>query len=390
MRSWSLTLEGDILTVDPSQNLIISRRKTISSAAVVCAAITLDAGAPHPSCITSDSHIIVPSPAEWIHITSHYTRYSVLDGTLLVTFADRTRCSNVFMDWRTGGVLAVFNPPFQDPAPANHRPSIPSLLSSNSFLCGSFDLESGVASIDVYIMESSPLLIKRFQLPVLVDVVMACVTFSFAKGRGMGFSSTGSWHTQRDTHSLSVLLETRPEALFDCDPMSSVLMVNLHTGPAAWAAADDAIIAFYFYTPAWPFLVAASSSSRTPSVKPWTAWGPQQTRWVADPPVNGLGIGWLPHREGSRMLTTSLLIDFAPFVVRNSPSHAQYRNYRLITEPTSIRHPHFVDEILSQLPYFERDLENPGAEADDFLLTGRTIVTINVSADMVFCNMAHS
>jgi hypothetical protein len=185
--------------VDPAQNLLLSRAKTSADAAVVCSALTLDTGAPHPACTNPGTPLAVPAPAEWIAAAPHYTRFSVIESTLLVTFADMTRCANVFLDWWTGRVLATFNTPSFEHASVHRRPSAPALISSQAFIYGSFDAETRDSSIDLYILSTRPLLIKRFLLPLLNDVRMACVIVSsFPRNRTMPQPSSSTHRTRTD------------------------------------------------------------------------------------------------------------------------------------------------------------------------------------------------
>jgi hypothetical protein len=177
--------------------------------------------------------------------------------------------------------------------------------------------------------------------------------------------------------------------MFHGDPLSSMVLVVLHLFSSVAFHLYDPPEILQFFTPLWPFLVdselpRALRAPPTPPTVLWLAWGPERTRWVTEGQEEAqshLQAGFAAHREGSRMLLSGRLIDFAPFAARNPRYHAKYHGFRLVVAPTVIRHALLRDGVVSRLPYFERDLPNP--DADDFLFLGRTVVSIHVGLSCI-------
>jgi hypothetical protein len=193
LASWTLHLEhvngtADVLVLDPVQNLLIVRVTPTSDSAESFRVVkTLDTGGLHPECTAPGGVLQVPDPGEWIDREAHYTRYSVVGGTFLITFANTSRCENIFLDWRTGHVLARFQP--ETPIPMKARLGLAStmtLLTSKSFLHGTYDNQIGYPYIDVYVLQPADdveraagqatyriVLLMKYQLPQLVGVPVA-------------------------------------------------------------------------------------------------------------------------------------------------------------------------------------------------------------------------
>jgi hypothetical protein len=179
-----------LLAADPSQDLLLTRASSGPSAswAFLLSVLSLRTGGPHPICAAPDGILSIAPPEPWVAAEAHYTRVQVAGRALLVTFADRTRCAGVLVNWVAGQVRSRFVP-----APVPYEPSWArvastiALLAPDVLLHGTHDAVAGVPSIAVYKMpslstpeetEPQPVLVKTYELPRLRGVSNARVYFS--------------------------------------------------------------------------------------------------------------------------------------------------------------------------------------------------------------------
>jgi hypothetical protein len=165
---------------------------------------------------------------------------------------------------------------------------------------------------------------------------------------------------------------------------------------------DDDPRSFTFYTPIYPFLIAAKRSSSTSTVIPWVEWeqwGPGLTRWIGGQDgkdsLDTSYLSCLPYyREGSRILASDHFIDFAPFrikhaktrqdLARATPSASEPEEtvldlggYTLIEKPTILKSNVFKDgQVTSRLPFLERQIDMP--EAVSYILIGDSVMLVSV------------
>jgi hypothetical protein len=191
--------------------------------------------------------------------------------------------------------------------------------------------------------------------------------------------------------------------------MSSMMEVGLRMWHQPEHTIDGSPQDIQFYTPLSPFLTEVSTAQTSsvlpsePGIVRWNEWGPEHTRWINGTDsdsdgrvdmgpdggqVHGRTTTFPTHRDGSRLLMPGRLLDFAPFAVKHvihrrppdSSPKCDLGEFRLVTEPTTTAHHLLHENVVSRLPYFERELDCPALEeADDFLLVGKTVVLINVS-----------